>query len=543
VTTYGTLQAELRRKHSMILQCNWLRVILDEAHCIRNHRTLASKVCCQLKAVHRWCVTGTIIQNSLDDLYGIMKFLHHEPWCISSFWNTAITQAGQTMNNNNANNPEYREQSLQTAIERIRRILCPIMIRRTKDSLTNDGVPILTLPPIETKVIKVDMSESEREFYNAVLARSLEVFDGYIRNGTASKAYFQIFSLLSRLRQSCDHIALTVKSKIDDDEWLSLKKPDTTETNTTKSSNNNDTSISKQFLDSLLKKFYTQQGVAINESKRTIDGCETSPKRMKIQEYVSKIANNLSHAIEDNVTYIDEECPICLDRPKIETSILTPCGHIFCRICFLDVVRSQSPVATSNNESNGIAKEVISGCVCPTCQHKFDPNSIIDMSKSSDEHNKDDKKDSSAYASSACPTNHSQNDDSTNSFVLARQTLSKAVCGSESSKMKAIMDELHEIWSLDPGSKVLMFSHYLGFLDLLGAQFNSKNIPYFRLDGSLNVRDRMKVLEEFRSYTNCKQKSTKENIQMGTVLLMSMSAGGEGLNITSASSCFILEPW
>ena len=42
------------------------------------------------KASKRWCVTGTPIQNSLQDLYGLLKFLHHEPWCEASFWKATI---------------------------------------------------------------------------------------------------------------------------------------------------------------------------------------------------------------------------------------------------------------------------------------------------------------------------------------------------------------------------------------------------------------------------------------------------------------------
>ncbi|EEC48233.1 predicted protein, partial [Phaeodactylum tricornutum CCAP 1055/1] len=86
VTTYGTIQGETKRKNPILAKCRWLRVVLDEAHCIRNQQTLASKVCCELSARHRWCVSGTIIQNSLDDVYGVIKFLRHEPWCIPGFW-------------------------------------------------------------------------------------------------------------------------------------------------------------------------------------------------------------------------------------------------------------------------------------------------------------------------------------------------------------------------------------------------------------------------------------------------------------------------
>lgn len=86
-------------------------------------------------------------------------------------------------------------------------------------SMCVDSQPILTLPPIETVTVNVELSAAEREFYNSLLQRSQSVFEGFIKSGTASKSWFAIFSLLNRLRQACDHVALTVKSQLGDDEW------------------------------------------------------------------------------------------------------------------------------------------------------------------------------------------------------------------------------------------------------------------------------------------------------------------------------------
>jgi SNF2 family DNA or RNA helicase len=73
-----------------------------------------------------------------------------------------------------------------------------------------DGTPILTLPPVDSSIVNVRLSDPEREFYNALLERSQSVFEGFLKAGTASKSWFAIFSLLTRLRQACDHVSLTV---------------------------------------------------------------------------------------------------------------------------------------------------------------------------------------------------------------------------------------------------------------------------------------------------------------------------------------------
>jgi SNF2 family DNA or RNA helicase len=124
-----------------------------------------------------------------------------------------------------------------------------------------------------------------------------------------------------------------------------------------------------------------------------------------------------------------------------------------------------------------------------------------------------------------------------NPHAVARTILENAVNGAESSKMTAIMKELFSIWQLDPKSKVLIFSQYLGFLDLMETQLRANGIPFFRLDGSLSLKERMVVLDQFLSsrQPNLENGETDE-LNKGTVLLMSMAAGGEGLNLVAASS-------
>lgn len=67
--------------------------------------------------------------------------------------------------------------------------------------------------------MSVELSTAEREFYNSLLEKSQSVFEGFISAGTATKSWFAIFSLLQRLRQACDHVALTVKSQIDQSDF------------------------------------------------------------------------------------------------------------------------------------------------------------------------------------------------------------------------------------------------------------------------------------------------------------------------------------
>lgn len=70
-------------------------------------------------------------------------------------------------------------------------------------------------------------------------------------------------------------------------------------------------------------------------------------------------------------------------------------------------------------------------------------------------------------------------------------------------------------------------------------EFGSQGITTFRLDGSLALKDRVKVIQEFGQ----SKKTNSATNRKGSVLLISMKAGGVGLNLVAASSCFIADPW
>lgn len=53
------------------------RIVLDEAHSIRNKRTSASQACCSLQGEARWCLTGTPNVNSANDAFALFKFTRY----------------------------------------------------------------------------------------------------------------------------------------------------------------------------------------------------------------------------------------------------------------------------------------------------------------------------------------------------------------------------------------------------------------------------------------------------------------------------------
>ncbi|MCS7073980.1 MAG: DEAD/DEAH box helicase, partial [Bacteroidia bacterium] len=97
----------------------------------------------------------------------------------------------------------------------------------------------------------------------------------------------------------------------------------------------------------------------------------------------------------------------------------------------------------------------------------------------------------------------------------------------ESGKYEEVWRMLEEI--LEKKAKVLIFSQYVKMLEIIKEDFQAKNIPFSYIDGS--TRNRGEEVATFQ---------TDESVQ---VFLISLKAGGVGLNLTAAEYVFILDPW
>ncbi|MGC4056698.1 MAG: C-terminal helicase domain-containing protein [Chitinophagaceae bacterium] len=79
--------------------------------------------------------------------------------------------------------------------------------------------------------------------------------------------------------------------------------------------------------------------------------------------------------------------------------------------------------------------------------------------------------------------------------------------------------------------KALVFSQFLGMLSLIRDELKAQNIPFVYFDGGTSSADREKAIGEFQENDACK------------VFLISLKAGGWGLNLTAADYVYIVDPW
>lgn len=418
LTTYGVVASEFSTESSTenggLYSVHWFRVVLDEAHMIKSSKSLISLAAAALTADRRWCLTGTPIQNNLEDIYSLFRFLRVEPWRNWALWHKLVQKP--------------YEEGDERGLKLVQSILRPIMLRRNKNSTDKEGRPILILPPVNIEVNYCDLSEAEKDFYEALFRRSKVKFDQFVEQGRVLHNYASILELLLRLRQCCDHPFL-VLSRGDTQEFADLNK--------------------------LAKRFLHGGNVAVN------GGSPSLPSKAYIKEVVQELQKG------------EGECPICLEA--FEDAVLTPCAHRLCRECLLSSWRS----ATAG--------------LCPVCRKSMTKQDLI-----------------------TAPTDSRFQIDVEKNWVA-------------SSKISSLLRELEGLRS--SGAKSIVFSQWTAFLDLLQIPLSRHNFSFARLDGTLNLQQREKVIKEF---------SEDKSI---LVLLMSLKAGGVGINLTAASNAFVMDPW
>ncbi|XP_062013233.1 helicase-like transcription factor CHR28 isoform X1 [Rosa rugosa] len=186
----GLETAALESLARPLAKVGWFRVVLDEAQSIKNHRTQVARACWGLRAKRRWCLSGTPIQNAIDDLYSYFRFLRYDPYAVYKSFCAKIKFPI-------SKNPTKGYRMLQA-------VLKTIMLRRTKGTLL-DGEPIINLPPKFIELKRVEFSAEERDFYSRLESDSRAQFEEYAAAGTVKQNYVNILLMLLRLRQACDH--------------------------------------------------------------------------------------------------------------------------------------------------------------------------------------------------------------------------------------------------------------------------------------------------------------------------------------------------
>ena len=99
----------------------------------------------------------------------------------------------------------------------------------------------------------------------------------------------------------------------------------------------------------------------------------------------------------------------------------------------------------------------------------------------------------------------------------------------ESSKLNQCMEIIED--AISAGHKILLFSGYTSMFEIIQKQLSERNIKYFKLTGETKVSERIELVEEFNKNDEIK------------IFLISLKAGGTGLNLTGADMVIHYDPW
>ncbi|KAI0381073.1 SNF2 family N-terminal domain-containing protein [Hypomontagnella monticulosa] len=186
LTTYHTVsnewKADGKAGNSVLFSTRWRRVILDEAHFIRNRNTKMARAICALDSVSRWAVTGTPIQNRLSDLAALFSFIRAFPYDNPKIFDDDISRP-------------WKFGEGEESIKKLKRLSASILLRRPKSTIE--------LPPRRDLQCPVNFSIEERAVYEDIKHSAITRIDELLQDDSGpSKAhkYANILQQIEALR-------------------------------------------------------------------------------------------------------------------------------------------------------------------------------------------------------------------------------------------------------------------------------------------------------------------------------------------------------
>ncbi|KAI1142039.1 hypothetical protein F5Y05DRAFT_213007 [Hypoxylon sp. FL0543] len=613
LTTYGTVTwdnktRDLKKRIILGKDALFHRVILDEAHNIKNRSGMGSLAVCKIQSTYRLCMTGTPFMNNTEEIFSLIHFLRIKPY---DSWVRYNNDIHRPIKRGRGDEPEAAMKKLQTLFR-------TMTLRRTKTSML-DGKPIIELPELVREVAVAEFNEEQGAFYAALEQRQQLKVNEFTKAGTLMRRYTYVLVLLLRLRQACCHphlikdFGIPERARLSADEMrqLSLKlKKETVER----------LKGQKEFECPFCNEM-TEAPLIISPCGHTIcsscfsalvevedpnaeiqvpcpnQGCDSqfdpetvichcffmevhSPESLESDNDNSDddsdgfeslpddsddevdARGNLKGFVvsdeEEEDEYDDSESD---DEPRREVSeekesdkepdkesdreeppedsdddSLASTGAIWKKVTAMRTLRKGNPVASQKRKStsNSISdvdlpekKPAASNDKRKRASTKNTQRPQKKIKKNNGTSKKSRKGKGVKFTSLAVLKKAS----STNASAKAKYLKQLRKDYVPSAKINKTMELLCAIREKDSQEKTLVFSLWTSFLDLLEIPMQDQGFRYARYDGSMRQSDRDAVVQKFMDTGDI------------DIMLVSLSAGNAGLNLTAATQVIILEPF
>lgn len=468
------------------------------AQAIKNHASRTSLAVRSLLGKYRWAISGTPIQNGLEEFFPFFSFLK-----------VPHTGSIETFKNNFVGRNKTTDARLQTYLRQI-------MIRRTHLD-TIFGRPLLQLPGITSNTVSVEFNHCERAIYRIVEKRFIAKIRTYARSGPLDKKYQSIFVLYLRLRQLVGHILLvqqTLKDLLEAEDLEKLWRLTGPEVASHSTGGSQDVlSQLRQMLSKAKDGRPAASGEAVHndpsdgltetvqvkETENSIGG--TIGTAFKFRKYLRNLkeTGKWQQTIDRSLCY---KCGGVPDDPHV-----TSCFHVYCKECIQDMLFALSK--TDQEKAFCLACEAEFEC-CEPCRGFDEASDMVNSFGDGPERR---------------PRKSTDSDE--NDF----DWLSLGGCVLPSAKTLAVKAQIQNWVEEDSEAKIIVFTQFRPMIRILARIMQEQGWGWSQFHGGMSFAARDKALKDF-----AEKKETK-------VLLASLKAGGVGLNLTMASKVIIIDLW
>uniref|UniRef100_A0A665U5Y0 Uncharacterized protein n=1 Tax=Echeneis naucrates TaxID=173247 RepID=A0A665U5Y0_ECHNA len=174
ITTFEMIMAdcpELKKLH-------WRCVVIDEAHRLKNRNCKLLEGLKLMNLEHKVLLTGTPLQNSVEELFSLLNFLEPQQFpSESSFLE------------------EFGDLKTDEQVKKLQAILKPMMLRRLKDDVEKN------LAPKEETIIEVELTNIQKKYYRAILEKNFS----FLSKGANQHNMPNLINTMMELRKCCNH--------------------------------------------------------------------------------------------------------------------------------------------------------------------------------------------------------------------------------------------------------------------------------------------------------------------------------------------------
>ncbi|XP_074646816.1 chromodomain-helicase-DNA-binding protein 8-like isoform X2 [Tubulanus polymorphus] len=174
ITTYEVIISDVE----LLCQIDWRVTVIDEAHRLKNMKCKLHEGLKCFDLEHRVLLTGTPLQNNVEELFALLNFL--EPQRFKSSEDFVR---------------EFGNLKTESQVDKLKGILKPMMLRRLKEDVEK------SLAPKEETIIEVELTNIQKKYYRAILERN---FQFLTKGGTTSNAP-SLMNTMMELRKCCNH--------------------------------------------------------------------------------------------------------------------------------------------------------------------------------------------------------------------------------------------------------------------------------------------------------------------------------------------------